>query len=130
MKNFLQITPFMWVPNLADALRFLVDGLGFRIGFRSDIYAYVEREGVAIRVCVASDTPGEYSPGTRAFRYYIDVTDVLQVLAEIAPKLKAIGHPGILGPVDQAYGQREIMVIAPDGDLVVYGQAINAPPVG
>lgn len=125
MNNFLQITPFMWVLDFPAALRFLVEGLGFEVGFQSDYYAYVEREGVAIRVCLARDTPDEWRPGVNTFRYYIDVRDVGVVLAEIAPRLKAIGHPGVLGPLDQTYGQREIVILAPDGDLVVFGQAIG-----
>jgi len=30
--------------------------------------------------------------------------------------------------VNQSYGQREFMVTAPDGDLVVFGQAIFEMP--
>ncbi len=30
---------------------------------------------------------------------------------------------------DQEYGQREFMVLAPDGDLVVFGQSIFEMPV-
>jgi len=33
------------------------------------------------------------------------------------------------GPVDQVYDQRQFLIEAPDGDLVVFGQAICEMPV-
>jgi hypothetical protein len=33
-------------------------------------------------------------------------------------------HGDVHGPVNKPYGQRELCILAPDGDLVVFGQAI------
>lgn len=75
------------------------------------------------------DAGGERpGPGTRAFRYYIDVEDVDEVYAELKPRIDALWKGQVHGPVDQAYGQREFMVAAPDGDLVVFGQTIFEMP--
>jgi len=130
MGNFIRITPFMHVADVDAAVRFFVDILGFKVWIHvSGGYAYVQREVAAVRILKASSSPGETpGPGTRAFRYYIDVEDVAAVVAEVRPKLEAAGLPGGHGPVDQSYGQREFMVLAPDGDLVVFGQSIFEMP--
>ncbi len=35
MPNIIQVTPFMLVSDLAAAVRFRVDGLGFEVGVRA-----------------------------------------------------------------------------------------------
>ncbi len=122
--NTLQITPFMHVADLDSAVRFFVDTLGFTAPFRHANYAYVEREGAAIRI-LANDCPEELGVPHRGFAYYIDVLDLDQVVRELGPALAGLPAGEVHGPVDQAYGQRELMVRAPDGNLVVFGQAIR-----
>jgi hypothetical protein len=29
------------------------------------------------------------------------------------------------GPADKSYGQRELLILAPDGNLIVFGQAMG-----
>lgn len=130
MSNFLQITPFMHVDDVDQAVRFFVDILGFTASFHDrGTYAYVEREVVGLRILKASTSPGEEQrPGNREFRYYIDVKDVDAIVAELKPKIDALWPVRTHGPVDQEYGQREFMVVAPDGDLIVFGQAISSAP--
>jgi catechol 2,3-dioxygenase-like lactoylglutathione lyase family enzyme len=122
--NTLQITPFMHVADLDSAVRFFVDTLGFAVPYRHANYAYVEREGAAIRI-LAHDCPEERGVPHRGFAYYIDVRDLTQVLGELGDKLAGLPPGEVHGPVDQAYGQRELMIRAPDGNLVVFGQAIS-----
>ena len=75
----------------------------------------------------AGEKPG---PGTRACRNYIDVEDLGAVVAELQPRLaEHWAGRRVHGPVDQAYGQRELMVEVPDGELMVFGQAIFGMPV-
>ena len=126
-KNIQQVTPCMQVADVASAVRFFVDILGFRAVIEGGpTYAYVERDGAGVRILQASDAPGERpGPGTRSFRYYFDVTDVDSLVAEIAPRLAAAGLRPAYGPLDQPYGQREYLIVAPDGDLVVFGQQIG-----
>lgn len=125
MGNFIRITPFMHVADVDEAVRFFVDVLGFKAWVHARDYAYVQRETAAVRILKASTSPGEeQAPGTRACRYYIDVEDVEAVYAELKPKIDALWKRRTHGPVDQEYGQREFMVEAPDGDLVVFGQSI------
>jgi predicted enzyme related to lactoylglutathione lyase len=122
MPNILQITPFLHVDDVPNAVRFFTEVLGFTALIDGPTYAYLEREAAGIRIMKASTSPGEISgPGTRAFRYYIDVKDVDAIYAEVKPRVESWPGGSIYGPVDQQYGQREIMILAPDGDLVVFG---------
>jgi len=112
----------MHVTDVAGAVGFFRDVLGFKVWEEGPTFAYVQREVAAMRIFKASDSPGEVpGAGTRAFRYYIDVADVDAVAAEVKPRCEAAGIR-VHGPVDQKYGQREFMVMSPDGDLVVFGQ--------
>ena len=125
MDNFIQITPFMHVEDFEGAVRFFEDILGFKAWIHVADYAYLQRECAGIRILKASSAVGEKPhSGTRAFRYYIDVKDVDRLFAELKPKLDPLPAGSVHGPVNQSYGQREFMVLAPDGDLVVFGQSI------
>jgi catechol 2,3-dioxygenase-like lactoylglutathione lyase family enzyme len=130
MGNFIRITPFMHVQDVPAAVRFFVDVLGFKAWIDTPGYAYVQREVAGIRIMKASQSPGEeVAPGNRRFMYYIDVEDVDGLLAELKPKLDALPKRDVFGPKNQEYGQRELMVLAPDGNLVVFGQSIFEMPV-
>ncbi|MBA4771657.1 MAG: VOC family protein [Sphingomonas sp.] len=124
MPNFVQITPFMHVPDLDAALAFFADLLGFAVLFRQPGYAYAERDGCGIRLMQNRGDDGA-PPGNRRFAYYIDVRDVDALYRELRPKLDLLPAGDVFGPVDQPYGQRELLVLAPDGNLLAFGQAIG-----
>ena len=124
MDNFIQITPFMHVPDIDAAIAFFTDVLGFETLFRMDDYAYLEREGVGIRMLQNRGDDGA-PPGNRRFAYYIDVRDVDALYAELKPKLDALPPRDVHGPADKPYNQRELLVLAPDGNLIAFGQAIT-----
>ena len=89
-------------------------------------YAYIEREGCGIRILEA----GEGNPliaGNRRFRYYVDVRDVDGLYAELKPRLDTLPKEDVHGPADKPYGQRELLVKVPDGDLIAFGQGIFTP---
>jgi catechol 2,3-dioxygenase-like lactoylglutathione lyase family enzyme len=123
MSNFIQVTPFMTVDNLDRAVTFFTDILGFETKLRKSDYAYVHRETAGFRLL---EQTGKHAPphGTRRFAYYIDVHDVDKLYAELKPKLDTLPKRDVYGPVDQTYGQRELLVLAPDGNLIAFGQAI------
>jgi catechol 2,3-dioxygenase-like lactoylglutathione lyase family enzyme len=123
MSNFIQVTPFMHVENLERALTFFIDILGFEVPYRDDNYAYVHRETVGFRLMEQTGDEGA-PPGNRRFAYYIDVRDVDQVYEELKPKLDTLPKGDVYGPVNQTYGQRELLVLAPDGNLIAFGAAI------
>lgn len=124
MPNFIQITPFIHAADLEAALAFFVDLLGFAVTYRQPGYAYVSREGCGVRL-LQSDGDDCAPPGTRRFAYYIDVRDVDALHAELKPKLDQLPPGDVFGPIDQPYGQRELLILAPDGNLLAFGQAIG-----
>lgn len=121
MTQFEQVTPFMHVPDLAQALDFFTDVLGFEVLFRLPDYAYIQRETVGFRLLEAA---GCLPRGDGRFAYYIDVRDIDALHAELKPKLDGLPPGDVHGPEDKDYGQRELLVRAPDGDLIAFGMAI------
>lgn len=124
MANLYRITPFMHVPDIDKAVWLFTEVLGFTLYFRTTNYAYVQREAAAFRLLENSGDDGA-PPGNRRFCYYIDVEDIDAVAEELAPKAALLNDGDIHGPIDQIYGQRELMVVAPDGNLLVFGQDIS-----
>jgi len=125
MSNFIQVTPFMHVEDLEQALAFFTGILGFETRFRAANYAYVHRETTGFRILEQTGSDGA-PPGNRRFAYYIDVRDVDGLYAELKPKLYTLAKGDVNGPVDQSNGQRELLVLAPDGNLIAFGQQISA----
>ena len=129
MPNIIQVTPFMLVPDLQAALDFMVDVLGFGVEVRASDYAYVSRENAGLRIMAAG--PGNpFQPGTRRFAYYFDCRDVDALFSELKPKLSVLPVEDVHGPADKPYGQRELLILAPDGNLIAFGQAIRDVPIG
>ncbi len=58
------------------------------------------------------------------FAYYIDVRDVDEVHAGLKDMLDSLPAGDVHGPADKDYGQRELIVRAPDGQLLVFGAEI------
>jgi catechol 2,3-dioxygenase-like lactoylglutathione lyase family enzyme len=124
VPNFIQVTPFMIVEDLEKALAFFVDLLDFEVQFRASDYAYVQRETAGFRIW--EQTGKDAAPaGTRRFAYYIDVHDVDRLYAELKPKLDLLPPGDVHGPADKHYGQRELLILAPDGNLLAFGHAID-----
>jgi catechol 2,3-dioxygenase-like lactoylglutathione lyase family enzyme len=125
MTNFRQITPFMHVPDLDEALAFFNDVLGFKTYVYQGGYAYIHRETVGFRLLHAGS---EAPKGDGRYAYYIDVKDVNAIHTELKPKLDTLPRGHVHGPVDMDYGQRELAVRAPDGNMIVFGQGIDTEP--
>jgi len=123
VSDTLQITPFMHVRNLAEAIAFLEDVLGFETLVRLSDYAYLEREGAGLGVLGTSDAI-LFPADCGRFAYYIDVRDVDKVHRLLKPKLDALPPGDVHGPADKGYGQRELIVRVPDNQLLVFGAAI------
>jgi catechol 2,3-dioxygenase-like lactoylglutathione lyase family enzyme len=124
MSNFIQVTPVMNVDDLDRTITFFTDILGFETRFRASGYAYVHRETAGFRILKQTGGDGARH-GNRRSAYYIDVRNVDQLYAELKPKLDTLPKGDVHGPVDQSYGQRELLVLAPDGNLLAFGQAVG-----
>lgn len=122
--NFIQITPFIHVPDLDAAIAFF-ETLGFKATFRISNYAYVHRETVGVRLLENEDERTEPT-GQRRYAHYVDVRDVDALYAELKPKLDLLPPGDVHGPADKEYGQRELLILAPDGNLIAFGHAIKS----
>ena len=109
-------------PDIAAAIDF-VRGLPLD-PVPMDDYAYLHRETVGVRLLQNHGTDGA-PPGNRRFAYYVDVEDVDALHAELKPKLERLPKSDVHGPADKPHGQRELAIVAPDGNLIVFGQAIG-----
>ena len=129
MGNFRQITSFMHVPDLGAAIAFFEDILGYRTLVRMSDYAYLHRETAGIRMMQNKGSDGA-PPGNRRFAYYVDVHDVDALYEELKPKLGALPPGDVHGPADKPYGQRELLIVAPDGNLIAFGHSIDEAAAG
>ena len=123
MTNLLQATPFLHVPDLAQALDLFTRVLRFEIKFRAGNYAYLEREGAAMRLL---EEPGRDLLLERKFRVtvYIDVADVDALYSELASELAKLPEGDVEPPADQPWNQRELQVRLPDGQWLTFGQPV------
>jgi catechol 2,3-dioxygenase-like lactoylglutathione lyase family enzyme len=125
MPNLIQTTPFMHVPmgEFEAAVRFFEEMLGFSPHMHVRDYAYLERDGCGIRIWGREDA-ADAPRGVRNFRYYFDVRDVDALYEELKPKLDTLPEGNVHGPADKHYGERELLILGPDGDLVCFGQRL------
>ena len=119
-----QITPFMHVGDLEATLHFLTEIIGFEAVFRTPGYAYLTLGRAALRVLESEE--GAATAPLDGFRYYIDVADVDVVHAALKPGLASLPVADVMGPIDQPYRQRELIIRAPDGGCLVFGAPIEA----
>jgi len=124
MPNVIQVTPFMHVPiaEFDAAVQFFRE-LGFVEHLHTRDYAYLERDGSGIRIW-GRENAADAPRGQRNFRYYFDVRDVDALYEELKPKLDQLPEGNVHGPADKHYGERELLILGPDGDLVCFGQRL------
>ncbi|MGD9802770.1 MAG: bleomycin resistance protein [Hyphomicrobiaceae bacterium] len=125
--RMMQITPFVPCTSLEPQVAFYRDVLGFTVGFQDGNYAFLRRDGVAVRLLEVDCDVNLRSPD-REQSFYIDVDDVDALYAELAPQLAALPAGRVRAPFDQPYGQRELHVIDEDCSLIFFGQRIASSP--
>jgi len=126
MPNLLQITPFLHVPNLAQALDLFTRVLRFEVKFRVANYAYLEREGAAIRILEETERELPSARDKTRMTVYVDASDVDALYAELLPELKTLPIGDVQAPVDQHWDQREFYVRLPDGQWLAFGQPVKS----
>lgn len=117
MRNIHRVTPFFFVHDLNETVRFFKDGLGFTLWVRYDDYAYLQRDGAGIRLLRRAEAS---SPAAA----YFDVEDVDALWTEFHSRLSNELRNNPEGPRDQTYGQREFTVFAPGNHTLFFGQEI------
>jgi hypothetical protein len=125
MIRIRQITPFLHVPELPQALHLLCDVLTFAVKYREPGYAYLELEDSGLRVL---EEPGRaLTPDGKArMSVYVDVSDVDGLYDRLRPHLDRLPEGTVEPPRDKPWRQREFMVRLPDGDWIAFGEAV--PP--
>lgn len=117
---FQDVAPVLPVDDLAEAVAFYTDRLGFEDHFTwgdPAYFAIVRRgPGVAIHLSEREDTSEKLQPRT----VYIFVSDVDSIYQEY----KARGVEILDPPQDYDYGMRELEVRDSSGHFLVFGQGL------
>ncbi|APV48880.1 hypothetical protein BWI17_03800 [Betaproteobacteria bacterium GR16-43] len=127
MVDILQVTPFLHVPDLAQAVDLFTRVLRFEVKFRARGYAYLEREGAAIRIL---EEPGRELPELGAkvrITVCIDVRDVDPLYQEMLGELLVLPKGDVHPPMDEPWGQRDFHVRLPDGHWLAFTQPSRSP---
>ena len=113
------ITPIVPVSDLGRALDFYTNVLGFTVQLRDDSYAYLVRDGIALRLITAADgaTKGQQS-------CYICVENLDGLYEAMRPALEQLPEGRVRAPFDQPYGQREFHVTDEDSLLLFFGEPV------
>ena len=120
------ITPLVPVSDMAEAVTFFCQTLGFGPGLISDGHAYLRRDDVAVRLVPAP--PGaDMDDPRRQQACYIDVEGLDTLYAALKPALDRLPAGRVRAPFDTDYGQREFHVIH-GALLIFFGEALEEDP--
>ena len=115
MDKIYQITPFLHVPDMQEALAFFCDSLSFELKHRHNDYAYIELSGCGLRL-LEEPTRKIIADGKARVTVYIDVADIDALHTKLSPALSALPPDRVEPLKDMPYHQREFQVRMPDGD--------------
>lgn len=121
MPLLAQITPLISVTDIARSIDFYSTTLEFKSGYRSEDYAYLYRDNVAVRLLKSSEA--ELMRGHR--RFYIDVEGVDELYDSLFDNLKKLPKGRVKVPFNQPYGQREFHVIDDDQVVLMFGEPLK-----
>ena len=124
MDKIYQITPFLHVPDLQEALNFFCGSLSFELKHRHDGYAYIELAGCGLRL-LEERTRKLTADGKARVTVYIDVSDVDALHAKLSAALAALPPDRVEPLKDMPYHQWEFQVRMPDGDWLNFGMALT-----
>lgn len=116
--------PLIPSSSIDSQVAFYRDTLGFAVGYQDETYAYLERDGVAIRL-VQVEPGTDLTDTRRQHSFYIDVVDVDGLYETLGAGLARLPPGRVRAVFDQPYGQREFHVIDEDCTLIFFGEAIR-----
>ncbi|CUH80609.1 Glyoxalase-like domain protein [Tritonibacter multivorans] len=123
-KSLVQaVTPFVLCSDLNAQVAFYQRCLGFEMTFQADNYAFLRHGGAGLRLLECPENE-DGTPLGHNQSFYIDVTDVDGLYAQLKPALDGLPEGRVRAPFDQDYGQREFHVLDEDGALVFFGMAL------
>ena len=120
MEKIYQITPFLHVPDMQEALTFFCDVLTFELKARDTNYAYVDLAGCGLRL-LEEPSRKLQADGKPRVTVYIDVADVDALYAKLGPALASLPPDRVEPLKTMPYGQREFQLRMPDGDWLNCG---------
>jgi uncharacterized glyoxalase superfamily protein PhnB len=102
------------VPDVRAALAWFRDALGFDVSPWQDgsAYGYAERDGVWFHLS---------EPGSDLWSAYVYTDDVEALHSELVERGAEILQP----PTDKGYGVRDLIVRAPGGHVLAFGQLLD-----
>ena len=120
MEKIQQITPFLHVPDMQEALVFFCDLLNFELRARHTNYAYLDLAGCGLRLL---EEPARklQADGKPRVSVYIDVADIDALYARLSPTLARLPPDRVEPLKNTRYGQREFQIRMPDGDWLNFG---------
>ncbi|MDH4044327.1 MAG: VOC family protein [Gemmatimonadota bacterium] len=119
-----QITPFLHVPDLQQAVALFVDTLGFELVHSESNYVYLEFGGAGLRVLEERGRRLQLD-GKARMAVYVDVPDVDALYAWLQPRLAQLPITDVEPPRDKTWRQREFSVRLPDRDWLTFGQPVR-----
>ena len=122
MSKIFQITPFLHVPDMDEALAFFCEILTFEIKHRHSNYAYIELGNCGLRL-LEEPTRKLTPDGKSRVAICIDVSDIDALHAKLAPNLAKLAADRVEPLKNMPYGQREFQVRMPDGDWLNFTAA-------
>lgn len=115
MDGIYQITPFLHVPDMDEALSFFCDTLTFELKYLESNYAYLELGGCGLRV-LEEPTRKLTPDGKARVAMCIDVVDIDALHERLSPALAELPPDHVEPLKNMPYRQRELQVRMPDGD--------------
>jgi uncharacterized glyoxalase superfamily protein PhnB len=122
MTKIHQITPFLHVPDLQEALAFFCELLPFELKFRESDYAYIELDGCGLRM-LEEPQRRLTADGKARVAVYVDVSDIDAFHAQLESALATLPPESVEPLMDKPWHQREFQVRMPDGDWLTFGTA-------
>lgn len=121
MATIHQITPFLHVRDLEEALTFFCTVLPFEIKYRGNDYAYIELSGCGLRIL---EEPNRHltPDGKARVSVYIDVSNIDELHAQLHDALQSLPPDRVEPLMNKSWYQREFQVRMPDGDWLTFGQ--------
>ncbi|MDV4169639.1 VOC family protein [Rhodovulum sp. FJ3] len=116
----MQLTPFLPVRDVEEAVRFYEAVLGFKCTARRAGYAHLKRDQVALRIISAAAGKDMGSPDSQ-LHLYVDVDDVDQLYNELKEALSELPENRCKPLFNTTYGRREFHVIDNDVTLISFG---------
>ena len=137
--GFAKLVAELLVEDLGESLYFWREALGFEIAYQrpQQEFVYLERpEGAQIMLCERSEGRWETAPMEKPYGRGVMFQVCLSAIDPIIDRLKDLQVPIYAGPRevwrrwgDREGGRREVMLLDPDGYLIMLAEELGERPL-